>query len=103
MVTVGFGLMLFLDLPAVSFLALGSLEWLYPPLKGSPEEAEAIVVLSASCDPPDSVRPKATLGSDTMHRCLCAAEVYHRMRPRPVLISGGKVDPESSGSSCISS
>ena len=37
-VTVGFGLMLFLDLPAVSFLALGSLEWLYPPLKGSPEE-----------------------------------------------------------------
>ena len=33
LLTLGFGLMLVLSLPAVSYLALGSLEWSFPPRK----------------------------------------------------------------------
>ena len=93
LLTLGFGLMLVLSLPAVSYLALGSLEWSFPPLKSSPGEAEAIVVLSGSYKLPNSVQQEAVLGSDTEQRCLNAADVYHRVKPMPVVVSGGAIDP----------
>ncbi len=99
LLTLGFGLMLLLSLPLVSFLVLGSLEWSYPPLRRLPEEAEAIVVLSGSCELPNSVRLEAVLGSDTMQRCLYAADVYHRGKPRPVVVSGEGIDPTLAASS----
>ena len=97
LLTLGFAMLMVLNLPAMSHLALGSLEWSFPPLKRLPDDAGAIVVLSGSWDPPDSVRLEPQLGSDTLYRCLCAAEVYHRERPILVLVTGGPVDPGSSG------
>ena len=78
LLTFGFASMMILSLPAVSYLGLGSLEWSFPPHRYFPADAEAIVVLSGSCEPPDGVRLEATMGSDTLLRCLHAAEVYHR-------------------------
>jgi uncharacterized SAM-binding protein YcdF (DUF218 family) len=99
LLTIGFALMSVLNLPVVSYLALGSLEWQFPPLNELPDDAGAIVVLSGSSDPPDSVRIEATLGCDTYVRCIYAAEVYHRGGSRPLLISGGKPDGGSLGPS----
>ncbi len=96
-VTLGFVSMIVLELPVVSHFALGSLEWSFMPLGELPKEVQAIVVLSGSSNPPNSVQTEATLGSDTSHRCVYAASVYHRLKPMPVLVSGGKVDPTVSG------
>ncbi len=99
LLTFGFASMMILSLRAVSYLGLGSLEWSFPPLRYFPADAEAIVVLSGSFEPPDGVRLETAMGSDTLHRCLHAAEVYHRGGPRTVLVSGGNVDPGSPGPS----
>jgi uncharacterized SAM-binding protein YcdF (DUF218 family) len=100
LLTCGFASMLLLNLPVVSHLCLGSVEWSFPPLRELPGDAEAIVVLSGSVNPADSVRLEAALGVDTVVRCIHAAEVYRRMKSIPVFVSGGEVDPGSSGPSC---
>jgi uncharacterized SAM-binding protein YcdF (DUF218 family) len=99
LLTFGFVFMLILNLPVVSHLCLGSLEWSFPPLRRMPDDAGAIVVLSASMNPADSVRPEAALGTDTYVRCIHATEVYRR-RSMPVIVSGGEVSPGLSGPSC---
>ena len=98
LLTVGFGLLMLANHPTMSHLALGSLEWSYPPLKRLPDDAGAIVVLSGGWELPDSVRLEYELGSDTLYRCIYAAELY-RARPMPVIVSGGPVSPGSSGPS----
>src|SRR5262245_29575829 len=45
-----------ISLPAVSHLAIGTLEWRYPPRASRPTDAEAIVVLSAGALHADAVR-----------------------------------------------
>ena len=97
---VGFGMMAVVNLPAVSHLVLGSLEWSFPPLKALPGDAAAIVVLSGSVNPADSVRLETALGADSYVRCIHAAEVYRGRKSILVYVSGGEVDPESSGPSC---
>jgi uncharacterized SAM-binding protein YcdF (DUF218 family) len=87
-------------MPALSYLALGSLEWSYPPLKERPKDAQAIVVLSGYARPADSVRPQSELGEDTLYRCLRAAEIYRQGDPCPVLVSGGVVDADSNKPAC---
>src|SRR5271166_5833333 len=64
--------------PVVSYLALGSLEWAYPPLEERPNDAEAIVVLSGYARVLDPAGKQVELGEDTLYRCLRAAEVYHQ-------------------------
>ena len=103
LLTLGFAMVMVLSLPAMSHLAMGSLEWSFPPLKRLPDDAGAIVVLSGSWVPPDSVRWESELGSDTLYRCLYAAEVYHHEKRIPVLVSGGPADPGSSDPPCTSS
>lgn len=95
--TVPFVALVLLSLPAMSYLLLGTLEWRYPPVTQRPANVEAIVVLSAGIRPPDAVRTRAELDPDSLYRCLHAAEVYHQGPPCPVLLSGGKVDPEAPG------
>lgn len=80
------------SLPAVSYVALGSLEWSYPPLRQVPADVQAIVVLSGYIHPADDVRPEPELGEDTLYRCLRAAEVYKQVKPCPMVVSGGAVD-----------
>jgi len=83
--------------PAVSHLAVGTLEWWYPPSYTRPPEVEAIVVLSSEMRAPDESGLEAELGEESLYRCLHAAKLYRRGRPCPVLVSGGKVDPTTPG------
>ncbi|MCA9226232.1 MAG: YdcF family protein [Planctomycetales bacterium] len=69
------------------------LEEPYPYLKAPPENAQAIVVLGAGVYPADEVVPVAWIGERATFRCLEAARLYHAGRARPVLVSGGIVDP----------
>jgi uncharacterized SAM-binding protein YcdF (DUF218 family) len=95
LVTVLYVVLAVLSTPAVAHLALRSLEGQSPLLERRPEDAEAIVVLAGGVNPSDDSCGAAELDSETLHRCLHAAELYHRGPACPVLVSGGKVDPES--------
>jgi uncharacterized SAM-binding protein YcdF (DUF218 family) len=92
-VTVPFGLLYVLSLPVTSHLAVGSLEWQYPPLGEVPPDADAIVVLSAGADLPSAERPKGALGAESVLRCMQAVEDYKRSRGLPVVVSGGSIRP----------
>jgi uncharacterized SAM-binding protein YcdF (DUF218 family) len=85
-----------LCLPVVGYLALGSLEWQYPPLRERPTDAGAIVVLGGGILPADSLRDRPELSRSTFDRCRYALALYRRGGPCPVLVSGGKVDPDPS-------
>ena len=86
-----------ISLPAVSYVALGTLEWRYPPRESRPTRAQAIVVLSAGALHPDAVRIRDELSGNSLFRCLHAAEVYHQGPPLPILVTGGNVDPRTIG------
>jgi uncharacterized SAM-binding protein YcdF (DUF218 family) len=88
-----------LSLPAVSHLEMGSLEWQYPPPREPPARVEALVVLGGSVRTADAVRPRAEPGTDTVYRCLHAAELYRAAGGCPVVVSGGRVHGPS-GPSC---
>jgi uncharacterized SAM-binding protein YcdF (DUF218 family) len=82
----------------VAYLALGSLEWRYPPRAPGPTSAQAIVVLSAGALHADAVRIRDELTEPSLVRCLQAAEVYHHQEPRlPVLVTGGNLDRHARG------
>jgi uncharacterized SAM-binding protein YcdF (DUF218 family) len=84
-------LLALLSTPAASYFALGTLEWGYPPIEPAAGDRRPIVVLSGGILPPDDVRRQAVLSGDTIHRCVAAAELYHRGPPRPIVLSGGRV------------
>jgi uncharacterized SAM-binding protein YcdF (DUF218 family) len=89
-------LLALLSLPITSYLALGSLEWSYPRLVSRPADAPAIVVLAGSIWPATPDESRFEPGTDTLYRCLRAAELY-REAPCPILVSGGKVQPTDAG------
>ncbi len=97
LLTVPFVLFTLVCLPVVAHLALGSLEWQYPPMDQRPDDVEAIVVLSGSMTPPDEVQKKAVLGTTTQDRCIHAARLYHQGKPCLVVATGGKVHPDTPG------
>jgi len=86
--------------PAVAFLVLGSLEWSYPPTVAVPQARDTIVVLTGSVLVPDAVRVEPELGDSSLYRCQHAAALYRRGQPCMVLVTGGKVDPDSPGPPC---
>jgi uncharacterized SAM-binding protein YcdF (DUF218 family) len=59
-------------------------------MRDRPADAPVIVVLSGSLQPANAEGTRFQPGTDTLYRCLRAAEVY-RTSPCPVLVSGGKV------------
>lgn len=95
-VSAAFVLLLVLSFPVTSYLALGSLEWAYPPMDHRPADAPVIVVLSGSLRPADAAGSRYEPGTDTVYRCLRAAEVY-RDSPCTVMVSGGKVHENDPG------
>jgi uncharacterized SAM-binding protein YcdF (DUF218 family) len=97
LVTVPFLALLLLSMPVLAFLAVGSLEWRYPPLEQRPADAQAIVILAAGLVPPNPTHPSAELDDDALYRCLHGARLYHQGPPCPVLVSGGKIDPDTAG------
>src|SRR5262249_29321115 len=94
--TLPFAALTLLSTPALSHLALGTLEWHYPPSEQRPDDAEAIVVLGGGMDPPDATRLRAEPNSATLFRCLHAAAVYHRGKPCPGVVPGGRIPPKPS-------
>jgi uncharacterized SAM-binding protein YcdF (DUF218 family) len=86
-----------LSTPAVAHVVLLSLESSSSPLEQRPQEAEAIVVFAAGVYPPEGSRLRAELDEDSVHRCLQAARLYRQGPNCLVVVSGGKVDPESAG------
>jgi len=99
-VTIPFVVLLALSLPPVGYVAIGSLEWQNPPLGYRPAEAQAIVVLASYAYPPNEVRHHAELDEFSMNRCLKAAELYRLGEPCPILVTGGKSDPQAPGPAC---
>src|ERR1700682_5713445 len=97
LLTIPFAALQLVSTPVVAHLALGSLEWQYPPLESRPADCQAIVVLAGGILPPDEVRDRAELADATRLRCLYAAELYCQGPACPVLVSGGKVDPDDPG------
>jgi uncharacterized SAM-binding protein YcdF (DUF218 family) len=86
-----------LSTPAVAYLAAMSLESYAPPVEEMPPDTEAIVVFSAGVYPPEGPRTRAEMDEETLHRCLAAARLYHQGPRCPVLVSGGKVEPDIPG------
>jgi uncharacterized SAM-binding protein YcdF (DUF218 family) len=97
LVSAPYAVLVGLSLPISGYLALGSLEWGYPPppAQGSRPDAQAVVVLAGNIAPPDSVRRQAELGHTTVYRCAHAAELYHQGAPLSVLVCGGLIDPSA--------
>ena len=56
---------------------------------------DAIVVLSGYAFPSGGHRLKPELAYDTLYRCIHAVELYRAGGARPVVVTGGEVDPES--------
>ena len=96
-VTVLYAGLVVLSLPAVSWLALRSLEGQYPPLRQRPLDAQAIVVLAGAVEPPSPIWPRPELDRPTLRRCQEAALVYGQGEPCPLFVSGGKSDPADPG------
>lgn len=78
------------NMPVVANLALGSLEWRYPPQDERPDDADGIVVLCGYVHASKESHGGEELGPDTLYRCLHAARLYRQGRPCPVIVSGGK-------------
>jgi uncharacterized SAM-binding protein YcdF (DUF218 family) len=89
-VAVPFLLLTVLSTPPAGYLALGTLEWPYPPSAAVPADAGAIVVLAGDVHVADAVRPRPELGSHTLSRCLHALALHRTAEDRPVLVSGGR-------------
>jgi uncharacterized SAM-binding protein YcdF (DUF218 family) len=96
-VTIPFGVLLVLSMPAVAHLALGTLEWQYRPLEERPTEVDAIVILGAGIAPPDALRLQPDLDRSSLLRCLKGADLYHRGKPCLLVVTGGKPDPADPG------
>ena len=95
-----FGVLAALSMPVVAYLALGTLEWGYPPRDVRPARARAIVVLSGSIIARDAVRTHDLLGDSSLYRCLEAARAYKVGSPVDVVATGGKLDPGRPGRPC---
>jgi uncharacterized SAM-binding protein YcdF (DUF218 family) len=99
LISVPFGLLVLSSMPAVSNLALRTLEQRYPPSRQRPADTEVIVVLLGGFKHPDAGRPEAELEWDSLYRCIHAAELYRQGPPCLVLVSGAKADPRDPGPS----
>ena len=84
-------------IPPVGYLALGSLEWQYPPLREYPTDVGAIVVLAGGIIPPDEVQRRAELSPSTFYRCLHARELYQENIRARSWSAGGRSIPRNRG------
>ncbi len=98
--TTAYVLWLLVCLPAVAYVASGSLEWWYPPLDQRPTDAQAIVVFGGGTLQADKVRRSAALDAPSMYRAQAAIELYRNGGSCPVFLCGGKPDPRIKGSPC---
>jgi uncharacterized SAM-binding protein YcdF (DUF218 family) len=93
-------LLVVLSTPAVSYLAVGSLEWQYAHQVERPKDVQAIVVLGSGTLPPDQVRDRAELDANALYRSLHAARLYRQAGPCLLLVTGGKPEADTPGLAC---
>jgi uncharacterized SAM-binding protein YcdF (DUF218 family) len=84
-----FLLLAVISTPAVSYLALWTVESAYPLQTELGERPEVIVVLSGYMTAPKADRSRAELGPDTYYRCLHTLTMYRQAGGCPILVSGG--------------
>jgi uncharacterized SAM-binding protein YcdF (DUF218 family) len=78
--------LILLSHPLVAWLAVWSLESWYPPAP-IPADVQGIVLLSGGMrSGPDG---RGQLAEDSTIRTVCAADLYHRLGGRPVIVTGG--------------
>ena len=88
-VTVPFFLLVAISIPAVAYLALGTLEGAYPPSTELPDRPDVILVLSGYMVAPKNDSGRAELAADTYYRCRHALALYRKAGNCPLLLSGG--------------
>jgi uncharacterized SAM-binding protein YcdF (DUF218 family) len=99
-ITATYLLLVAVCLPALSRLAIGSIEWQFPPLRERPSDVQAIVVLASYVEPPHTDWPRPELDVESLYRCEEAAEMYRQGSPCLIFISGGKPDADAPGPTC---
>lgn len=95
--TLFFALLYLLSMPITGHFAMASLERMYwpRPVEEQLAGADALVVLSGYAYPSGGHRLKPELAHDTLYRCIHAVDLYRAGGPRPVVVTGGEVDPKS--------
>jgi uncharacterized SAM-binding protein YcdF (DUF218 family) len=93
-ITAPYLLLVLFSTPAFVYYCRGLLEWQYPPLRELPEGVEAIVVLGSSVQREAEAPGGFLLDEHARNRCECAAGLYRRGKPLPVLVSGGRAAPD---------
>jgi uncharacterized SAM-binding protein YcdF (DUF218 family) len=83
-----------ISIPAVAYLAVGSLEWQYEPADPVPDARTAVVVLAGYVRDDDG-RSAPELGTDTFYRCMHAFNIYEKAPECRILVSGGQSDRAS--------
>jgi uncharacterized SAM-binding protein YcdF (DUF218 family) len=92
-VTIPFVALMLTSIPAVAYLALGTLEWSYPVAGDLAGRPDMLVVLSGSLHVTEGGRrEQAALAPDTYYRCLHALRLYRQVGGCPLLLSGGMVE-----------
>lgn len=86
------GLLVLLSLPVTGYLALGTLEWTYPPNSGAPTSSDTIVILGGGLVVDDEAGKLTRLSDSTLQRCVAGRQLYRRGPGCPVIVCGGKVD-----------
>jgi len=86
-----------LSTPLAGYLALGSLEWFYPPMEIDPAASDTIVVLGGTMTIDDDKEAEARVGPSSYYRCLHAAHLYERAGKCQIIVTGGKIDWSTPG------
>ncbi len=95
--SVPFLLLVLCSTPAFVYPFLASLEGKHPALSSPLEPGATIVVLGGYVRAPREEGGEARLGSDSMNRCLWAADLYDRTASARLVLTGGKVEPAEPG------
>jgi len=83
----------------IAYFAAHLLEQNYTELETLPADVDAIVVLGGGAAPPGPLKQKSTPSISTLSRCYHAVELYRRIDGCPIMVSGGKPDPDQPGQS----
>jgi uncharacterized SAM-binding protein YcdF (DUF218 family) len=100
-VTLPYLLLVAISTPACVYYFRGLLEWQYPPLRERPEDVEAIVVLASAVQADTDAPSGFVLDVHSRSRCQCAAEMFRKGKPCPVLVIGGNPPPDEPACSAV--
>jgi len=89
--------MVLLSTPLAGYLALRTLETVYPPREEPPAGTDTIVVLAGGVRVYDGPEEHFRLSSATIARCLHALWLYRKAGGCRIVLTGGKVDPTRPG------